>query len=254
MNWEKIKDSFSQKLIWEILKYTVVFLIFNGGFILILQVVSDYVESLQNQWIFWSLIALFAILIFILLFQRLNRHIPNFPVIESDFQILEEEITHKIISKTEYIHTRRYKLKAKRNGLGRYTDKFMWTGGDFEISSGDDQHTVLMSRKLNVFDTYIIDFDRTYNKNEIIEAVVEWKLFGEGRPFISTQIEEPTNKLIMNVVFGTGVGVSKVTFDENYIQAAKRTLKHIQLELKNNCASQTINNPKLLHLYEINWR
>jgi len=254
MNWDKIKESLSHKIVWEILKYSVIFLIFNGGLVIILQEVSKYLKVFQNQWVFWAMIILFAILIFILLFQKFNRNIPNFPVIESDFQILEEEITHKVISKTEFQHKRRYKLKAKRNGLASYTDKFLWTGDSFEIYSGDDNHTIVLSKKLNVFNTYIIDFDRTYNKNEIVDAIVEWKLSGEGRPFISTQIEEPTNKLIMNVEFNPNLKIRQVTFDENYIQAAKRTLNHFEIEIKNHCASQTINNPKLLHLYELSWK
>ncbi len=254
MKWNKIKESLSQKIIWEIFKYLVVFLISNGGFFIVLQKISTYFETIQTQWVFWSIMILAAVLIFIILYQRLNKNMPNFPVIESDFQILEEEITHKVIKKTEYIHIRRYKLKAKRNGLARYTDKFLWTGDNFEIYSGDDIHTVILSKKINVFNTYIIDFDRTYNKNDIIDATVEWKLYGEGRPFISTQIEEPTNKLIMNVEFNKDLNIKQVTFDECYIQAAKRTLKHIDLEIKNYCVSQTINNPKLLHTYELNWK
>ena len=253
----KIKELFknlSETLIIELIKYVILFLLLNGGFYVILEGISKYTSLFENTLIFWIIIILFTVFMGIVLYQRFNRNIPYFPAINSDFQILELEINHIVNNKQEYIHTRRYKLKAKRNGLARYQGRFCWTGDSFQIKSGDDKHNVFLTKKVNTYDTYIVDFDRSYKKNEVIDVCIEWELKGEGSPFISTQIEEPTNKLILSVEFNRILKINHIEFQETYLQAAKEVLNHSNIDLKNHKVVQIINNPKLLHLYEISWK
>lgn len=254
INLKKWNIELSKSLIIELLKYLIIFLIIDGGIYLITQKVFSYLSILENRSLFWFILLLSALLVFILMFQKFNRNIPYFPAINSDFQILELEIVHHVKSKNQYNHKRKYKLKAKRNGLRRYQGRFSWTGDNFDIKSGDDKHNVFLTKKINVFNTYIIDFDRVYKKNEIIEAVVEWNLVGEGEPFISAQIQEPTNKLILSVEFNNTLKIKNVEFEETYTPADSNILNYTNLVLTNNCTSQVINNPKLLHLYEIRWK
>lgn len=248
--WNELRKS----LLIEFFKYLIITLILNGGLFLILSNLSKYISLLDNQWLFWTIISLATLFSMTLLYGKFNKDIPYFPVIHSEFEILKLEVIHIVLEKDKYLHQRIYKLKAKRNGLGRYRGKFSWTGNNFNIRSGDNKHDVYLSKKINVFNTYIIDFNRTYNRNEIIDAIVEWDLFGEGSPFISCQIEEPTKELILKLQFDRGLKINTVEFEETYVQAAKGVITFNNIELENSCAIKKINNPKLLHLYEMRWK
>lgn len=188
-------------------------------------------------------------------YRRYNKHIPVFEPLDFDFHVIREERIHKWLSEDLYLHKRRYTLKALRNGLTTYTDKFGWTGKSFEISGGTADYKINRNGKTkNMLDVYHFEFSKPLQRGEIIEVEASWKLVGPAKPFFSTTIEEPTDLLIMSVMLYSESGVSRVICDTEGYKGAKVPYESLVQKLNSDGEyTWQINNPRLLHHYEINW-
>jgi hypothetical protein len=190
-------------------------------------------------------------------FRRIrNRYIPNFGSVDFDFEIIEKEITHRYLSQNKLVHKRKWILKALRNGLTFYTDRFNWTGGNSIMRTDINGHQVIKTGTKNVFDEYNYKFHRALNKNEIIEIEVIWELDNnesKAIPFFSTPINEPTHLLKMNFEIPPTLGVKKVVC-EICGTSAQKILKTSEVELdREGKYTWRVPNPKLFHQYEVNW-
>jgi len=245
----QILDKVVVQLIW-----TIIVAIITGGI--------TYVIS--KKLLFTPLeITLFVVIIVLLIgigsyliYRRINRRIPVFNTVDCNFQLLREERVHKWISETEYIHKRRYMLKALTTGVTCYTDKFQWTGGNYKLSGGNDDYKVeLIEGTKNIFDLYNFVFTKPLMKGEIIELEATWKAEGNAKPFFSTTIEEPTDLLILSVMLYPESKVKEVNCEIGSYKGAQFPNKIEKQKLNSDGEyTWTVKNPKILHHYEINWK
>ena len=195
-------------------------------------------------------------LISYLIYRRNNKRLPLFHAMDCNFEMIREERVHKWISQDAYIHKRRYRLKALKNGLTHYTDKFCWTGTEYSLSGGNAEYTVEQEHSYkNIFDVYNFKFTTPLKKNDIIELEAVWNAKGPAKTFFSTTIEEPTSLLIMTVMLFPGCGVTKINCDTESYKGARVPIVSSKQTLNSDGEfTWTINNPKLLYHYEINWK
>jgi len=191
-----------------------------------------------------------------IIYRRINKRLPVFSAIHPEFHMLREERIHKWINADNYTHKRRYTLKALKNGLSQYTDKFYWTGSEFTLKGGDSDYTVELEKKdKNIYNVYNFKFTSPLKKNCIIEVEASWEARGPAKPFFSTTIEEPTDLLVMTVMLYPGCGIKYINCDIESYKGARIPLisKKEKLNTDGEYTWQ-VKNPKILHHYEINWK
>ncbi len=260
MDFNKVFKDLPEKLVLDILKTIII-----GGILYVINLISKsfidrfFADNKQLGTYFFVLLCLIFVYTIIRLFQKYrHHHTPNFPHIDTDFLILSQTFIHKVISKTEIHHTRKYKLKSLRNGLIAYKDQFQWTGNRFEISSANPSHKLVTLPKNNAYDVVEIMFDCSLNKKDTIDVELNWKLYddtGVSSPFICANIYEPTQHLNIDITFDKSLGVKQIVCQEVVVSKgslSRDTAKRV--DLPENCNFDwKIAKPKLLHRYEIKW-
>lgn len=207
----------------------------------------------------WLLIFLALFIIttgFYLIYRKMNKKLPIYAPIDCDFHMIREERVHKWLNGNNYVHIRRYKIKALKNELTEYVDKFQWTGPEYRLLGGDGDYRVVVDEKpSNVFTVYRYIFNTPLNKGDVIELEAKWDAIGPAKPFFSTTIEEPTDELIMRVELFPKSGIRKVNCEEYSNIGAKCPPIHRKTEKLNSEGEYvwSVDKPKILHHYEINW-
>jgi hypothetical protein len=200
--------------------------------------------------------SLFA-LTMVTLLLRLDKYRPHFPRLHFDYQLLEHEITYDHIDKYRMTYTRRKRIRALRSGLDRYHDKYHWSGrGKCELKSGIRGQKVTLTERKSVWQYYEIRFPKTLNKGEIIETLVIWDLEDTEQvslPFLSSTIEEPTRHLKMTLKLPEILEVDSVVEEVSSYIGAKTPFTSEIKELSHGQVEWVIDNPKLLHHYQLKW-
>ena len=259
---DKFKDLIREVLgvtIWEIIKFALGFICTVTSFVFASQMLISVVDILvQFKWYLAIIFATGGAWIFLILYQRISRFHPTFPRIDFDFQILEKEIYYEYRNKTHMMYRKRVSVKALKNGLDTYHDKYQWTGnGNVKISSAIKEQQFRKTIKKNVWQFYEIRFQKTLAKKESIETEIVWDLEDVNReavPFFSATIEEPTDFLKLNLSLTPKLGVKEVTCEISSGIGAKKPFNSKTIPLdRNGRATWEIKKPKLLYHYEIKW-
>lgn len=197
---------------------------------------------------------LIILIVSYLIYRKKNKRIPIYAPIECDFHVIREERVHKWLNETDYIHKRRYELKALRNGLTEYVDKFQWTGKEYSLSGGDRYYSIEEDKQSrNVFTVYHFKFQRPMKKGETIRLEATWTAKGPAKPFFSTTIEKPTDTLVMSVMLFPESGVTEVNCEECSNIGAMLPIDNTIQKLNSDGEYVWELKPKILHHYEINW-
>lgn len=199
---------------------------------------------------------LFIIIVSYVIYRRKNRKLPDYPPIDCAFHMICEERVHKWINKDDYVHIRRYRIKALKDNLKEYVDKFQWTGSEYKLSGGEGEYTVIEDKKSkNVFTMYRFVFNTPLKKGNTIDLEAIWDAKGPAKPFFSTDIEEPTDELVMEVELFPESGIKKVYCRvDNNIGTIGPPIETKKEKLNSEGKYRWIvSNPKILHHYEINW-
>jgi len=190
-------------------------------------------------------------------YRRRDPFRPKFPCIECDFYIIEKCISYKYISGGDIRYTRKYRLRALRNGLDRFADTYRWTGnGRMDVKSDNPDHVINQPDTKGVFQIYEVTFERTLNKGETIDFSVIWALDDSrntSKPFIATTIHAPTDKLILTVELPAALGVTEVIKEHSPDIGAVRPFESTPEPIVNNRCEWVIKKPKLLHNYSLKW-
>jgi hypothetical protein len=199
-----------------------------------------------------------AVWLFIFVYRRRLRSRPSFPRLDFDFELLEREITYQYLDSVHMIYKRRSLLKALRDGLSVYHDKYHWTGeGKVVIRSNVREHMFRETIRKNIWQFYEILFDRTLSKGEKIEAEIIWSLEDTSRravPFFSADIEEPTRRLIMNLELSPDLGVRQATREVSSGIGASKPFSSESVGFdRDGKTSWVVEKPRLFHHYEIKW-
>lgn len=247
--WKNIRDKLIVHALWTII---------------VLSVVSIGTYFISRKFRFTNLEIGLAILLVIVviaigsyvIYRRNNKRLPLYDPLVCDFHMLKEERVHKWNDDNSYVHKRRYKLKALKNGLTYYPDKFHWTGTEFTLSGGNSDYSIeAESESKNIYNVYRFNFTTPLKKDDIIEVEAKWIAKGPAKPFFSTTIEEPTDLLILSVVLYPGCGITQVNCHTEGYKGAKTAIDSQKAYLNSDGEfSWPIKNPKLLYHYEINWK
>jgi len=257
IKFKDLKEQFTIGFLFEFIKW--VFLLIIGIILSYItpEILSKFWIGLEQYklWLFTILICLFVI-IFISIYKRYNRFIPSFPKFDFNFLLLEYELTHIYVERYKLIHRRRYKIKALKNGLEAYTERFLWTGGQFEIKNLNKSQQLILLGNENLFTKYQVKFNRTLKRGDIEEVELEWILYDEEKkalPFVSSPIKEPTELLIVNVEFPYSFKIKHVDCEVSYSHGSKIPISYSREKLQNGKFNWRVENPKLLYHYEVRW-
>ena len=245
------------KFIVEIIKWLAIAI----GAILFAKLTPEYIStiykiSVLNKWLLTGLLISIFTFLFIFLYNRYNKFTPKFSNLDFNFLLQEYELTHIYEERYKLIHRRRYKIKALKNGLDSYKERFLWTGGEYEMRNLKPNQQLLQLGNENLFKIYEVKFNRTLKKGDVVEVELEWTLYDKNKtavPFVSSPIKEPTELLIINVAFPNEFNMKEVECEISYSHGSKIPIEYSKKELVNNGYSWKVENPKLMHHYEVRW-
>lgn len=197
-------------------------------------------------------------LILVAVWKRLTRRVPSFPSVDCDFHLLKKEIFIDFISPGKIIYLKKFKLRALRDNLTHYEDKYHWTGSKppLSVESTSAKHTVIQTVRRSMWQLYEVKFDHPHKKNDTVDVEVVWTIEDEASthtPFISTTIEEPTDELVLRVRFDDALGVKDVLCEHRHCMSSNSSIESSSHALSNREYSWSIKQPRLLHHYEIRW-
>jgi hypothetical protein len=182
---------------------------------------------------------------------------PTYPRIEADFVLLEKELTYDCSKVNCLLYKKRVKLKALRNGLDRYHDKYHWTGAvGLAVTSVIPEHEFRPTNRKNTWQLYEVIFQRTLNVGDTIVTELQWTGTNpeSSVPFFSAAIEEPTEQLKFNLQVPLTFGIREVTCETSPQTGARRPFTSAIKEVSGDGkATWIINNPKLMFHYEVKW-
>ncbi len=190
--------------IWEAVKFCFG-LVFTASFAaLASQLIIGLFATLGHyRWLLAIMFAAGGAYTFIAITQKLGRSSPRFPRLDFSFEIIEKEIYYEYFSRTRLQYRKRILLRALRNNLDTYHDKYHWTGqGTVRPKSTIKEQQYLETNRKSVWQFYEIKFQRSLRKGEEIETEILWDLedsAGTALPFISATIEEPTRLLTLTM-------------------------------------------------------
>lgn len=255
-----IRSGVAGNFVWDLIKLAVqavlTFSITSGGSTALVSVVS-WLEP--YKWVLTSVVFSIVLLILIARYQKkYKKYLPIYPPLEFDFEVLELEITYEHHEKNKMTYSKRKKLKALRNGLDRYQDKYLWTGkGNVTLKSKDKSQKVAATDRKNVWQNYEIRFPYMLNEGDIIETCPVWTLIDEENmavPFMSSSIEEPTKNLKFVLKLPADVKVASVVKEISSGLGARKPFSSVPDELKDSSVVWIEPEPKLLHHYELKWQ
>lgn len=205
--------------------------------------------------------ALFLLLSFagllIFLYFRFNRFTPRFPKLDYQYVIVSKEITHRYITKDRLESIRKIKIKALKNGVDSYKGSFSWSGDKFSVRSNKKgQDVVSLPQKTSSY-PFQVTFEQNLRKEETIDTEVVWELEDNDNtavPYYSIRITKPCEFLKINIEIPPELGVKTIHCEVSYGDNFDYPLLHFNKELDHRGrGTWEIHNPKLLHLYQINW-
>ncbi|MBE2185658.1 MAG: hypothetical protein IAE99_02655 [Rhodothermales bacterium] len=198
----------------------------------------------------------FIFIVFRKLWKTFNKNIPDIPKIISSYSINHRSIVHDVSRESKVIHRRSWNLKSTSRNLRRFTDSFRWTGdGVANIVCKNASYSVKIEEPhQDEYVFYQIDFNKFIKKNQSISFEVEWNLQGQGKPFISTNILDRTDKLEMTVVFGRDSGIREVICEvfphPQWVEPEETTTLSVGDE---GVVKWIVDNPKLMWHYQMRW-
>lgn len=257
--WRGLKTDFARKALWELTKYAVlgmVVAVWTGAAGVLL---ASQDERLRIwRWPVGVTAAALGLLATGWAYRRFRRYTPTFGPLDFDYLLVRKDVVYKRSDDGQVEYRRRFKLRALKNGLDRYTDKYHWTGS----ASGAPQavtrgHTVFSTVRKNVWQFYEIRFPITLKRNQEIEAEVVWHFDDRDRaavPFVSATIEEPTEHLTLSVTLPQALRIHSVIEECSSGIGAKTPFdSRPQVLDSDGSRIYDVTDPQLFHHYEIKW-
>lgn len=248
-------------LIWDVAKLlmaglvaAILWLLSNLSSQIIILGVSTLVPY---KWLLTALLFCGSALVSILLYRRMSKFHPHFPRIDCDFEILELEIIYDHKQQNRMVYTKRKRLRALRNGLDRYFDRYRWTGGGtVAMRSSMKGQQIVTEERRSVWQFYAIKFNRKLGRGEEIQTEVVWELEdieNVAVPFLSSTVEEPTARMILKVKFPPELNVEEVIREISPVMGARKPFSTTPDKTAHSEYTWTIASPKLLYHYEVGW-
>lgn len=212
------------------------------------------------KWYFVALGTLGTVWLYLKLSSLFSRLYPRFPRIETHYLVLNRDISFEYRDAYRMVYRKKVRLKALKAGLESYLDKYAWTGktAPTSVRSAIPAHEVHPTMRRNLWQHYEVRFDHALHKGEVIETEVVWELEdlqGTFQPFISSVIEEPTERLELKLTVPREFGLKQVTCQVSPEIGGKVVISSHALTIDGyGVATWPIPNPRLLYAYEMRWR
>ena len=260
MGWaEYIKKEFIFKFLADSIVSLLV-LVATGLLLWILANITPVRELVERIVGFWFVVAAitFLALLAAFLVRRLSRFSPKFSRLSIDYELELFEISIEFTGPNQAIYKKRKLLRALRDGLNSFEDKYWYTGNSkVEWECESDGLIFNVGPRVGVWNRYRIDFHKTLKKGEVIEVVVSTKLKNVRQmvPFVSGTIEEPTKCL--SIAIDAPPNLVKVKLIQAEVMSHIGAMRPYSSEEKhldlNNVCKWIINRPSLLHHYQLRW-
>lgn len=198
MAWARklVQDELAKKLFWSGLW------LLAGVIVVIFRWAQPQLTMLNLALI--GLVAFLGAVFFVkILTERYFYHIPWYPRVWHHFLVLEKKIVWEIRDDETLHFYRRLRVKALADNLGAYVDKFLWTGDNPTFPrAGEGVSYVEPEMTAGVWTYYRTHFPRVLRKGEEHEFQVDWYIndWRTASPFFSTSTEEPTKRLIFEMI------------------------------------------------------
>lgn len=248
------------KSIYDIIKTLLVFFITSGSLGFLVNLVTLKIKFLAQYSLFITILSVAAVCIIIMIIRdRLSISYVVIRDIESCFRILKKECTYTYKNKNNMTFRKKLTLKVLKNNTDCYHDRYFWTGhgNTTVISEHNDQEYTETIRK-DVYQEYVIKFDRNLKKGEVIETSLFFTLEdldNKAIPFLSTTISEPTDYLCMKVKVPVSFKIEKAIAEifpcaDSYIPVKTEIIMFD----KDGEVKWEISSPKRFHLYSLRWK
>jgi hypothetical protein len=175
---------------------------------------------------------------------------------QGSFHVIEKTISHTYHDLVHITHERKWRLRALRDDVTLWEDKYLWTGsGRMSMASRVAGQTIVYTVKQNIWQWYEVRLEKPLRNGEETTVHVAWDLYDDGhtaRPFISTRIEEPTDALRMHLAACPELDAREVICETRAGIDANVTLssERVTLDAQNSYV-WTIDSPKLHTFYEL---
>jgi len=130
----------------------------------------------------------------------------SYPECDPKFEVLERINRYAISDSGEFEYSRRYRVRAMKDRLSSFTDRYIWTGTDTDLKPrpGDNVAQVDISHDTTLGEQTWIDivFERRLNAGDEYEFEVHWPPMPDwprSRPFLSSSTREPTHRIVFEV-------------------------------------------------------
>jgi hypothetical protein len=187
----------------------------------------------------------------------------SYPECDPEFEILERINRYTISDPGEFQYSRRYRVRAMKDRLNSFTDRYIWTGPDADLKPqpGDNVALVNISHDTTLSEQTWIDiiFERKLNAGDEYEFEVHWPPMPDwprSRPFLSSSTREPTHRIVF-----------EVTIPQRFRQGRRawfevlRTASDADTFTTDECAFDDSGRlwvvhdlPKLYHCYRVRWQ
>ena len=182
------------------------------------------------------------------------------PPPSAEVELLLKEIVYEYFSDGQTMRLRkRFKLRALRDGVDSFPDRYKWTGqGKCIVKSITPAFRVVNERKIEFWDYFDVVFPHPIRKGEIVEFTIQWDLFDEKRtavPFLSTMIDLPTEHLILRVKLPRKLKPKYAMAYEfkDYIDTLPIYTQELHWNPTTESLEYEVRSPKLYHKYMIRW-
>ena len=176
--------------------------------------------------------------------------------VENDYRVIKREVFFtygRDLSRYELL----LNIKSNIKGLNRIHGKYTWSGSEKAIFRCETKHCTLipLTRKDSYIE-YEIELRKNYNKGQITSCKIVGDMPDSQHtfvPFLSTQITEETDELIMNICIPPEYNIKEVICEElAIVRNSNQEADVVSLD-ENGRYTWRIKNPKLFFKYSIRW-
>lgn len=186
---------------------------------------------------------------------------PFFEPIDVDFKVINKVISFEYLNaeRTSIRYTKKITVQALQHGLEEYRDKYRWTGkGSVLITAPISRHTFVESGRKNIWQLYSIQFGKKLNKGDVEETILVFDLEDPEKkavPFISADIDEPTDSLSIELRMPHGLRIQQVFLETSCNIGARKPYQTVTIPVYDGKVRWDSKrpDPKLLHHYEMTW-
>lgn len=219
--------------------------------------IAQRVDFFKNHYVLMFLLLAFIFCVIANFFLRRSDSQPIMPPMSPDFRVVSRTITYKWLGDGLVEYRRKYRLSARRNGLDRYTDRWIWTGdGAVSMESAVKSHSLVLHSPKGAWNIFDVVFNKTLNISDEIDVEVVWLIKGivkKPNAFCSATISEPSGTLRFRLEFRGGSVLQRFVFEHMHSMSAKDVISQEEKDLDGEVIEFEVVNPELLHHYQVRW-